>query len=174
MSGLQARNLAIGYAGRRIADGLNLTLQRGEILCLLGPNGIGKSTLFRTLLGLQPALAGSVQVQGDSLAMLNARHIAQRIAYVPQAQSGSFPFTLFDMVLMGRTAHRGLFAAPSRRDHSIATAALQRLGISALADTIYTRLSGGERQLGLIARALAAEAPLMLLDEPTANLDFGN
>jgi iron complex transport system ATP-binding protein len=171
---LKAHALSIGYRERRIADGLALELLPGEVVCLLGPNGIGKSTLFRTLLGLQPALAGDVRVQGDDIAALKPRQLAQRIAYVPQAHSGYFPFTLHDMVLMGRTAHRGVFSAPSAQDQAIADAALKRLGLHPLADAVYTRLSGGERQLALIARALAMQAPLMLLDEPTANLDFGN
>ena len=174
LPGLSARNLSIGYPGRLLARDLNLTLHRGEILCLLGPNGIGKTTLFRTLLGLLPPLAGTVLVGGTRLHQQPARQLARQIAYVPQAHTGTFPFLLRDMVLMGRTAHRGLFNAPSRQDRAIAEAALHRLGLTALADAVYTRLSGGERQLALIARALAAEAPLMLLDEPTANLDFGN
>ncbi len=171
---LTASNLGIGYPARRIAENLDVTLAPGEVVCLLGPNGIGKSTLFRTLLGLQPALGGSVSVAGSAIASMSPRDLARHIAYVPQAHAGYFPFTLRDMVLMGRTAHRGIFSGPGNQDRAVAEAAIERLGLTPLADAIYTRLSGGERQLALIARALAVEARLMLLDEPTANLDFGN
>ncbi|WP_428247425.1 ABC transporter ATP-binding protein [Ferrovibrio sp.] len=171
---LSASNLGIGYPTRRIAENLDVTLAPGEVVCLLGPNGIGKSTLFRTLLGLQPALDGSVTIDGSAIASMSPRDLARRIAYVPQAHAGYFPFTLRDMVLMGRTAHRGIFSGPGNQDRAVAEAAIDRLGLTHLAEAIYTRLSGGERQLALIARALAVDARLMLLDEPTANLDFGN
>lgn len=171
---LRASNLGIGYPARRIAANLDMMLAPGEVVCLLGPNGIGKSTLFRTLLGLQPALGGSVSIDGTAIASLSSRDLARRVAYVPQAHAGYFPFTLRDMVLMGRTAHRGIFSGPGNQDRAVAEAAIHRLGLTHLAEAVYTRLSGGERQLALIARALAVEARLMLLDEPTANLDFGN
>lgn len=171
---LTASQLSIGYPAKRIADKLAVTLAPGEVVCLLGPNGIGKSTLFRTLLGLQPKLDGSIRIDGTEITDLAPRDLARRIAYVPQAHAGYFPFTLRDMVLMGRTAHRGIFSGPGTQDRGVAEAAIARLGLAPLADAVYTRLSGGERQLALIARALAVEAPLMLLDEPTASLDFGN
>jgi iron complex transport system ATP-binding protein len=143
-------------------------------MCLLGPNGGGKTTLFRTLLGLLPAQGGSVSLDGAELRALPRREVAKRIAYVPQAHTGYFPFTVRDVVLMGRTAHLAAFAGPSRRDRDLADEALARLGLGRLADAIYTQISGGERQLTLIARALAQAAPLLVMDEPTASLDFGN
>jgi len=171
---LQARALSIGFGSRVLARDLSLDVPTGEILCLLGPNGVGKTTLFRSLLGLQKPLGGQVLVDGTDMAALSPAEIARRIAYVPQAQAGYFPFTVFDVVLMGRNAHLKPFAAPTAKDRTTAMAALQRLGIGHLADSIYTRISGGERQLSLIARALAAETTLLVLDEPTASLDFGN
>jgi iron complex transport system ATP-binding protein len=140
----------------------------------LGPNGSGKTTLFKTMLGLLPAQAGDVRLDGAPIASLSRLQIARRVAYVPQAHSAQFPFRVIDMVVMGRTAHLGLFASPTRADRSKALDALAALGIAALAENEYTRISGGQRQLALIARALAQDAPAIVMDEPTASLDFGN
>lgn len=171
---LEARQLDFGYPGRRVGSGVSLALDAGEVLCLLGPNGSGKTTLFRTLLGLLPAQGGTVILDGSDLRSYSRDEIARRISYVPQAHAAFFPFTVREVVLMGRTAHMGTFSSPSRRDREAADTAIERLGLARLADSIYTRISGGERQLALIARALAQEARLMVMDEPTANLDFGN
>lgn len=171
---IEARDLVIGYSAKIIGRDITLTVAPGEVLCLLGPNGSGKTTLFKTLLGLLPAQGGEVRVGGDALAALDRRTIAKRVAYVPQAHAAHFPFRVVDMVTMGRTAHLGLFAKPSREDRTRALDALALLGISALGDIEYTRISGGQRQLVLIARALAQDAPAIVMDEPTASLDFGN
>lgn len=171
---LEGIALDFGYPGHPVGHGVTISLSAGEIVCLLGPNGGGKSTLFRTLLGLLPAQGGEVRLGGDPLASLSRAEVAKRVSYVPQAHAGYFPFTVRDVVLMGRTAHLSPFAAPSSRDVAIADACLARLGLSPLADHVYTRISGGERQLALIARALAQQAPLVVMDEPTASLDFGN
>jgi iron complex transport system ATP-binding protein len=157
-----------------VGRGVSLAVGPGETLCLLGPNGSGKTTLFRALLGLLPAQGGRVRVGGDDLDRLSRREIANRMAYVPQAHAPPFPFAARDIVLMGRTARMGAFAAPGRADRAATDAAMERLGIGALADADYSRLSGGQRQLVLVARALAQEAPLLVMDEPTASLDFGN
>jgi iron complex transport system ATP-binding protein len=153
---------------------VSLSLEAGEVLCLLGPNGSGKTTLFRTLLGLLPPLGGQVLVDGKDLWRRTRGEIAQRVSYVPQAHAAFFPFTVREVVLMGRTAHLGIFSMPSRRDREIAQAAIKRMRLAHLADSIYTRISVGERQLALIARALAQDARIIVMDEPTANLDFGN
>ena len=171
---LETHDLAIGYPGNRVAEAINLAVEAGEVLCLLGPNGSGKTTLFRTMLALLPALDGRVTCGGTSLASLGRDEIARRIAYVPQAHSAAFLFLVRDIVLMGRTAHRGMFAAPTAVDHERAMEALTSLGMADLAEREYTRISGGQRQLVLIARALAQAAPLIVMDEPTASLDFGN
>ncbi len=171
---LSAETLAFGYPGRTVGRGATFALKTGEVLCVLGPNGGGKTTLFRTLLGLLRPHGGRVRIDGSDLRDLARRTVARRIGYVPQAHSGYFPFTVADVVLMGRTAHIGLFAAPSDKDRRVAHETLETLGIAHLAEAIYTRISGGERQLALIARALAQEAPLLIMDEPTASLDFGN
>lgn len=174
MTKLEARGLSFGYDGAPVGEGVDLDLAGGEIVCLLGPNGGGKTTLFRTLLGVLPPLAGEVRVAGRPLASWSRRERARLLGWVPQAHAGLFAFTVEDVVLMGRTARRGRFAAPSRRDHDVARSALERLGIGKLAARVYTQISGGERQLTLVARALAQEAGVLILDEPTASLDFGN
>ena len=171
---LEASGLAIGYPGRLVGAGISLALDGGEVLGLLGPNGAGKTTLFRTLLGLQRPLGGAVTVDGQELAAMRPEEIARRLAYVPQAHATEFSYSVLDVVLMGRTARIGAFSSPGARDTRLARERLDSLGIGALAGADYTRISGGQRQLVLIARALAQEAPILVMDEPTASLDFGN
>ncbi len=171
---LAAQGLAFGYPGRVVGRGFDMALEAGEVLCVLGPNGAGKTTLFRTLLGLIPPLAGRVTVGGTDVRAVPRAQVARALAYVPQAMSSAFDFTLLDVVEMGRTAHLAAFASPSRRDRERSMQSLERLGIGDLAERPIHTVSGGERQLALIARALATEATHLLMDEPTANLDFGN
>jgi iron complex transport system ATP-binding protein len=171
---LTAHDLGFGYPERSVGRHAALTADAGEVLCLLGPNGCGKTTLFKTLLGLIPAQEGHVTLGGDALDRLTRTEIARRIAYVPQAQSGVFPYAAIDFVLMGRIAHRGLFSGPNADDRARSLQAMAELGIAELADRDVTRLSGGQRQLIIVARAIAQAAPLIVMDEPTASLDFGN
>jgi len=171
---LATRNLRYGFRERVVGDGLDFALSPGEIVCVLGPNGSGKTTLLRTLLGLLPPLAGDVTLDGELLEDWPAGERATKLAYVPQASESYFDFTLMETVEMGRTAHRGVFATASRRDREQASHALARVGLAALAERPIHRVSGGERQLALIARALATEAAYLLMDEPAASLDFGN
>src|SRR5262249_23204771 len=171
---LEARDLAFGYRGHPVGRDVSLALGAGEVMCLLGPNGSGKTTLFKTLLGLLPAQGGRVLMDGAELSGRKRNEIARMVSYVPQAHAAFFPFSVSEVVLMGRTAHVGVFSSPSRQDQGMAAAALERMGLAHLADSIYTRVSGGERQLTLIARALAQDARIVVMDEPTANLDFGN
>ncbi len=171
---LSTNNLSVGYGTRIVVSDVSLDVKQGEVLCLLGPNGAGKTTLFRTLLGLIAPLGGEILLEGKPLREFSARDRAARMAYVPQAHMGVFAYTVLDVVLMGRTARLGLFASPTAADEKAAREALASIGIERLANDDYTRISGGERQLALIARALAQGTKLLVLDEPTANLDFGN
>ena len=171
---LAGRDLTIGYRDRVVGRGLDVALAQGEVLALLGPNGGGKTTLLKTLLGILPPRAGEVAIGGRTLAAIPMRERARLIAYVPQMHVPTFAFTVESVVLMGRTALAGLLGAPSAHDRAVAAATLMRLGIAHLAARPYTMISGGERQLVLLARALAQEPQFVVLDEPTASLDFGN
>ena len=171
---LNVQGLAIGYSGKTIVRDLSFSLGPGQSLCVLGANGSGKTTLFRTLLGLVPVISGEVAINDAPLSTLSRTDIARAVAYVPQAHATFFPFSVRDIVLMGRAARIGVFDAPSANDRDAASVALETLGLTPLADRAYTEISGGERQLTLIARALAQDPQILILDEPTANLDLGN
>jgi iron complex transport system ATP-binding protein len=171
---LDVESLAFGFPGRTIGRDVSFSLGAGEVMCVLGPNGGGKTTLFRTVLGLLASHGGKILLEEKSIETLSRTEIARLIGYVPQGHSGYFAYTVRDFVLMGRTAHLGIFSSPSKKDHDVAGRALASLGMAHLADRPVTEISGGERQLALVARALAQEPRLLVLDEPTASLDFGN
>lgn len=171
---IATQGLGIGYGRKQVGRDITLQLAEGEILCLLGPNGSGKSTLLKTLLGLLPAQAGQLHVLGRPLAEWPRRELARRLGYVPQAHGGEFPFTVEEIVLMGRSSHMPRYAVPGAEDRRIARESLDTLGIGALAQEPFTHISGGERQLALIARALTQQPAILIMDEPTASLDFGN
>ena len=171
---LEGHNLTIGYPDHIVGDDINVALKTGEVLALLGPNGGGKTTLLKTLLGLIDAKAGEVRLDGKPLHDYAIPARARLVAYVPQVHVGTFAFTVEAVVLMGRTAHGSLFSGPSAHDRGVAAHSLERFGISHLSRRPYTQISGGERQLVLLARALAQEPQFIVLDEPTASLDFGN
>ncbi|MGL1931085.1 MAG: ABC transporter ATP-binding protein [Desulfotalea sp.] len=153
---------------------ISLDVHTGEILSILGPNGTGKSTLMRCMAGLATPNSGEVEIEGQPLQKLNRKKISQAIAFVPQMHNPIFAFPAIDVVVMGRTAHLGSFAAPSKHDYEIALNAMVKFEIGHLAEKPYNKTSGGERQLLLFARAIAQEARILLLDEPTSHLDFGN
>jgi iron complex transport system ATP-binding protein len=171
---LEVRDLAFGFPGHTVGRDVSFSLAAGEALCVLGPNGGGKTTLFRTILGLLKKHSGHVTIDGDAIEGLSREAMARRAGYVPQGHSAYFAFTLREFVLMGRTSHLGAFSMPGSADQEIVERVLESLGIAQLADKSVTEVSGGERQLALIARALAQQPRLLVMDEPTASLDFGN
>lgn len=171
---LHAHDLGIGYGAVQVAAGIDLEIRLGQVTCLLGPNGCGKTTLFKTLIGLIPATGGEVTIDGAPLSGMAVREIAGHLAYVPQQHAPTFPFSVFDVVIMGRQARKGLLSAPDARDRQRTHEVLEQLGIAELGDKDYSRISGGQRQMVLIARALVQDTHMLVLDEPTASLDYGN
>ncbi|MEM2717325.1 MAG: ABC transporter ATP-binding protein [Archaeoglobaceae archaeon] len=155
-------------------DSLNLSLNGSGIFAPLSPNGCGKSTLLKCINKILKPFGGVVLLDGKEILKMEEKEVSKLFGYVPQDHKPPFPYKVIDFVLLGRTPHIGLFSTPSKRDYEIAMESLRIVGIESFADRAYTELSGGERQLVLIARALASEAKILLLDEPTAHLDFKN
>lgn len=171
---LQVENLAGGYGKKEILRGVTFDLHAGEVLCVLGPNGCGKSTLLKLLLRFLPVTGGRIMLQGQDTNKMDRKTLAQYFSYIPQSDRMMFPYTILEMVTMGRSCHIGRWRTPSKADAMLAFEALEKVGIHHMAGTLYTMLSGGERQLVLIARALCQNTGILIMDEPTASLDFAN
>lgn len=171
---LEIKNACCGYNENTIVKDISMEIQSGEITCLLGPNGVGKTTLFKSILGFLKLKNGEILLDGINISKWSRKNLALSIGYVPQAHTPPFPFNVLDVVVMGRTAHLGIFTSPSKADYEIAEKTLEDLKISYLKNKSYTNISGGERQLVLIARALSQQPQILIMDEPTSNLDFGN
>lgn len=171
---LRLDSVACSYGANEVVKGVSFTLRSRDVMCLLGANGSGKTTLFRAILRFLPLTRGEVSIDGESIARWPRRKLARTIAYVPQAHTPPFAFKVRDVVLMARTAHMNSMGTARRHDYDVVDRALDSLGITRLADKEYTQLSGGERQMVLVARALAQEAKLLVMDEPASSLDFGN
>lgn len=171
---IKIENLSFSYGHRQVLKDICFAAEYGQFLSVLGPNGAGKSTLFRCMLRLLTPSAGSITVAGRAVCDMTAGELARKIAYIPQSHNPVFNFSVLDMVLMGTTAQLNSFETPRKHHVEQAQAALGRLGIAHLTDRGYANLSGGERQLVLIARAMAQQAKILVMDEPSASLDFGN
>lgn len=167
-------NAGFSYNRHCIFQTVNFSVQPGELFCLIGPNGCGKTTLLDCLLGLRELNTGRINYDDSNISSLKPSELARRVAYVPQDHEKTFPYTVLDIVVMGRTAYTGWFAAPAAADVKVAEAALAQVRISHLKTRPYTWLSGGETQLVMIARALAQQTPVIVMDEPTAHLDFNH
>ena len=170
------KGLTFAYepGGRKVLQEADLQLGEGEILCILGPNGAGKTTLLNCMAGLLQPSAGRIELCGEKLTTMSERQIARTVGYVPQTHTPAFDYRVFDFVLMGRTPQMGMLARPTKEDEEICRRTLESMGIAHLAEQSCLRISGGERQQVLIARAIASRPRVVLFDEPTAHLDYGN
>lgn len=167
-------HLRFAYGTKDVLTDVSFAANSGELTAVLGPNGVGKTTLFRCILGLQKRYTGAIRVGGADAKTLSARALAHRIAYIPQIHAQTFGYSVLDMVLMGTSHALSALSLPGPGEVAAAESALARLGIESLARKNFSHLSGGEQQLTLIARALAQHAEALLMDEPTASLDYGN
>lgn len=172
----EIKDLTFSYhsGDHKVIDGASLTLNKGDILCVLGPNGAGKTTLLNCMAGLLKPDSGSVLLSGKNVGEMKAKEIANIVGYVPQMHTPAFDYTVLDFVMMGRAPKTGTFSRPGKKDESLCMDILHSLGIDKLAGKSYLEISGGERQQALIARAIAQEPEVILFDEPTAHLDYGN
>jgi len=173
-AGITVEDVTLSYGSSLVLAGVSLALRRGDIITLLGPNGCGKTTLLKVINGLLHPSRGRVCINGKEITRIGQAELARLIGYVPQAQRSSFPFSVLDIVLTGRMPHLSVLSQPGEEDVNRSLHALELVGVSHLASRPYTQISGGERQLVMIARALAQDARYLLLDEPTSYLDFKN
>jgi iron complex transport system ATP-binding protein len=174
---IDVQDLAFSYTGaapHAVFHGVSFSVGSGDIFCLLGPNGTGKSTLLKCVSNVLQGWQGSIRLDGNDISRMKPAEVAKGIGYVPQNQTSAFPFQVRDIVVMGRAPHLAVFASPGTKDRELARYAMETVGILSLADRPCTTLSGGEWQLTLIARALAQEPRVLMLDEPTSHLDLGN
>ena len=171
---IQVRDVEFSYGKQEVLKGISFCMEKGEFVCVLGANGCGKTPLLKSILAFLTPQHGQVLLYGKDIHQMDERERARKIAYIPQYHTPPFPFTVRDVVLMGRTPHLSRICRPTEKDCRIADESMERLGIAHYANKSYTALSGGQRQMVVIARALAQQPDLLIMDEPTASLDFGN
>ena len=171
---IQVRDVEFSYGKQEVLKGISFCMEKGEFVCVLGANGGGKTTLLKSILAFLTPQHGQVLLYVKDIHQMDERERARKIAYIPQYHTPPFPFTVRDVVLMGRTPHLSRICRPTEKDCRIADESMERLGIAHYANKSYTALSGGQRQMVVIARALAQQPDLLIMDEPTASLDFGN
>lgn len=172
---LKIEHGCFGYPKQKeILKDINLHLEKGHILSVLGPNGIGKTTLLKCMMGLLPWTSGRSLLNGEDLHKMKSKDVWNTISYIPQVHNFSFSYTGLEMVMLGRSSHLGLFQQPGVREIEMAEAMMEKVGIKHLANKDCNRISGGELQMVLIARALINEPELIILDEPETGLDFHN
>ena len=174
MSMLTLKNAGFSHGQTLIFKEVNFNISKGETLCLLGPNGCGKTTLIDCILGINKLDSGEIYLNNHLVNRLSPRQIARIMAYVPQKHTSNFSFSVLDILLMGRTPYTAFYSSPKASDVRLAEDLLDSLGLSHLKHRDYNRLSGGETQLVMIMRALIQDTPVIVMDEPTAHLDFKN
>ncbi len=176
MKSLEIQHLEFAYSkkGPQVLQDVSFSTEEGDLIAVLGPNGVGKSTLFKCLLGFLKKYSGTILLHGEDIRALSHKQIARQIAYIPQSTYPVFNYEVLDVVMMGLTSSLKLLSAPKQEHIEEAREALKSLGIAHLEHAGYGEISGGERQLVLIARALVQKSKILIMDEPTANLDYGN
>ena len=174
MALIEMEKATFAYDDQPVFKDIDLQVDEGDIFCLFGPNGCGKSTLIHCLLGIARLNSGTVRLCGKDINKMKREEIARVLAYTPQLHEKPFPFKVIDVVLMGRASHKGFFSTPKASDLAVAEEALAKVGLLKYKDRPYTQISGGETQLVLVARALAQKTPVLVMDEPTSHLDFRN
>lgn len=172
---LEVKNGSFGYTKDwTILENINISVDKGEILAILGPNGIGKTTLLKCMIGLQHWKTGETYIEGKPITQMKPKELFNMISYIPQSHGFSFSYTGLEMVMFGRSSHLSTFGQPGEKDLKMAKDMMERIGISHLASKDCNRMSGGELQMVLIAKALINEPKLIILDEPETGLDFHN
>lgn len=172
---LQVQNLRFAYPkGRDLFQNVCMDVNKGEIFSILGKNGAGKTTFLNCIMGLLAPLEGQILVNGQNLKQCSSQDLAKQIAYVSQAHNLAYDYPVREFVVMGRAPYISVFKRPKKSDYQLVDEVMERLNITHLRNKIYTQMSGGERQLVSIARALVQEPDLLILDEPTNHLDYGN
>lgn len=172
--GIEVEDVTYAYRSLKVLKGVSFKASEGKLICVLGKNGAGKTTLFRTLLGSLKGYGGEIKINGKELFAFTEKEFAKEVAYIPQICNPIYNYTVLNMVLMGTTASLGYFQSPGDAQVKTALEALAEVGIEALADRKIGQLSGGERQMVLIARAIAQQAKILVMDEPCSSLDYGN
>ena len=171
---IQVDKLTFAYDTIKVLDDISFSIGKGQLVAVLGPNGAGKSTLFKCLLGLQKKYEGEILLDGQNIKNIDRKRMASIAAYVPQSETPAFNYNVMDTVLMGTAGMLTLLESPGAEQKKLAMDAMDYLNIAHLADRGVREISGGERQLVMLARALAQRANILVMDEPTANLDYGN
>ena len=171
---LAVEQLYFNYEENNVLQGVNFEMHEGEIFCLMGPNGCGKTTLMDCILGIQKGKSGKILIKGVPQQNFTQTRLARTLAYIPQNHVSNFPFTVLDFIQMGRAPHLGLLESPGKHEKEMALSVLKELGLLEIAGHDYTKLSGGETRMVLIARCLVQESSLLIMDEPGSHLDFHN
>ena len=171
---IRIENLSFSYGDKEVLNNISLEIKEGMLTSIIGPNGVGKSTLFKCLLGINKKYSGNVYINGQDIRQLGYDKLSRLIAYIPQANYTAFNYSVLDMVLMGMTAQIAFGGSPKKKHIDFAKECMEKVGILHLSHRNYGNLSGGEQQLVLVARALAQNTKTLIMDEPTSNMDYGN
>lgn len=172
---LEVNNAAFSYNGKKnVFEDVSFSVDTGDVFCILGPNGTGKSTLLRCLCNLYKLKNGNIRIDGHDVSQMRPSALAKKIGFIPQIHTPAFQYTVLEVVIMGRTPHLSMISTPSEKDYTIAEDAIKMTDIEYIKDKPYTELSGGQMQMVLLARVLAQEPKILLLDEPTSHLDISH